>query len=115
LPHPGDRGKLRLFLLMNNLLAGSALLLTALGSEPVCHWALACSAGLSYGHQRCEVVAQTVWEKSLPSVPHCPGGTAACEGFSYGCWVLGWPLGWSLTTTLRSACTGQVRCGRPVK
>lgn len=72
----------RIFLLMNNLLAGSAPVLTAPGSEPVCHWAFSCSAGLSYGHQRCEVAAQIAREKCLPSVSRCPGGTAACEGFS---------------------------------
>lgn len=49
-PHPGNMGNQRLSLLVNNVLAGCALVLTALGSELMCHWAL-CSTALSYSHK----------------------------------------------------------------
>lgn len=52
-PHPAYVGKQRLFLLMNNLLAGSAWVLAALGGETACPWALCCLACLTHSHQRC--------------------------------------------------------------
>lgn len=83
----------KLLLLVNNLLAGSVPVLTAPGSEPVCHWALSCSAGLSYSRQMCEVVAQIAREKCLLAVRE---ELLLVRAFPCDSWFLGWPLGWSV-------------------
>lgn len=64
-PHPGYVGEQRLFLLMNNLLAGSARVLAALGSETACPWALCCLACPIHSHQRRRVIAEIVWVKTM--------------------------------------------------
>lgn len=80
-------GNQRLSLLMNNVLAGSALVLTALGNEPVCHWAL-CSTALSYSHKSTGCTGDMLPLYTLLSQRSC----CLLRAFPYDSCLLGQPL-----------------------